>query len=218
MTRAWPVPTDGATVRIVPANESSWDDLQAVLGAADYAHHCQCQRQVWADRLWWSMPFEERALHLRRQTAAGEPDAPGTSGIVAYLGDEPVGWCEVGPRTRFRRVRNSPVAWRGRDEDKDDVTVWSAVCFVVRLGYRGRHLTYDLARGAAEHARSAGARALEGYPVVTERGRRGDVGRAQRGAPQRVPRGGVPAGEPPDDPARGGAARPLTGARVSGPG
>lgn len=165
-----PAPHDGAPVRIVPANEASWDDLQAVLGPADYAHHCQCQRQVWADRLWWHMPFEERAFHLRRQTAAGDPDAPGTSGIVAYLGDEPVGWCEVGPRAGFRRVRNSPVAWRGRDEDKDDATVWSAVCFVVRLGYRGRRLTYDLARGAVEHARSAGARAIEGYPMVTERG------------------------------------------------
>ncbi len=83
----------------------------------------------------------------------------------------------MGPRTGFRRVRNSPVAWRRRDEDKDkdDAAVWSAVCFVVRLGYRGRHLSYDLARGAAELARSAGtrsagARAVEGYPMVTTPG------------------------------------------------
>ena len=95
---------------------------------------------------------------------------PGPAAIVAYLGDEPVGWCEVGPRAGFLRVRNSPVAWRGRAEDKDDDSVWAAVCFVVRLGYRGRHLTYHLARGAAEHARAAGARAVEGYPMATEPG------------------------------------------------
>lgn len=157
-------------LRIVPANEASWEDLQAVLGRAGYAHLCQCQRQVWADRAWFPMPFEERAFHLREQTGAGDPEAPGTSGIVAYLGDEPVGWCEVGPRAGFLRVRNSPVAWRGRTEDKDDDSVWAAVCFVVRLGYRGRHLTYHLARGAAEHARAAGARAVEGYPRATEPG------------------------------------------------
>ena len=166
-----PALRDGTGVRVVPANEASWGDLQAVLGHADYAHYCQCQRQVWADGAWFPMPFEERAFHLRMQTNAGDPDSPATSGIVAYLGDEPVGWCEVGPRSGFRRVRNSPVAWKGRDEDKDDASVWAAVCFVVRLGYRGRHLTYDLARGAAEHARGAGARAVEGYPMATEPGK-----------------------------------------------
>ena len=46
--------------------------------------------------------------------------------------------------------------------------MWAAVCFVVRPGYRGRRLTYALARGAAEHARAAGARAVEGYPMATE--------------------------------------------------
>ncbi|HEY0117922.1 MAG TPA: GNAT family N-acetyltransferase [Cellulomonas sp.] len=154
-------------VHVVPANEASWEDIQTVLGAADYAHLCQCQRHVWADRRWFGMPFEERAFHLREQTNAGDPDAPQTSGVVAYLQDEPVGWCEVGPRSGYLRVRNSPVAWKGRSEDKDDDTVWSAVCFVVRRGYRGRHLTYDLARGAADHARTGGARAVEGYPMAT---------------------------------------------------
>lgn len=156
--------------RIVPANLASWEDLQAVLGHAGYAHHCQCQRQVWADGRWFPMPFEERAFHLREQTNAGDPDAPGTSGVVAYLGDEPVGWCEVGPRSGFLRVRNSPVAWKGRAQDKDDPSVWAAVCFVVRPGYRGRHLTRALARGAAEHARASGAGAIEGYPMATAPG------------------------------------------------
>jgi len=163
-------PRDGAPVRVVRANEASWEDLQTVLGRADYAHHCQCQRQVWADAAWFPMPFEERSFHLRRQTNAGDDAAPSTSGVIAYLGDEPVGWCEVGPRAGFRRGLNSPVAWKGRAEDKGDPTVWAAVCFVVRLGYRGRHLTYDLARGAAEHAAAAGARAIEGYPMTTRPG------------------------------------------------
>lgn len=157
--------------RIVPANQASWEDLQAILGRADYAHLCQCQRQRLADRLWWHMPFEERAFLLRQQTSCGDPGAEETSGIVAYLGEEPVGWCAVDRRTAFRRVRNSPVAWKGRAEDKDDESVWAAVCFVVRLGYRGRHLTYALARGAAEHARAWGAAAVEGYPMVNEPGR-----------------------------------------------
>jgi hypothetical protein len=31
-------------VRVVPANEASWEDIQAVLGTRDYAARCQCQR------------------------------------------------------------------------------------------------------------------------------------------------------------------------------
>jgi hypothetical protein len=38
--------TDPATaqVTIVPANEASWEDLKAVLGARGAAAICQCQR------------------------------------------------------------------------------------------------------------------------------------------------------------------------------
>jgi Acetyltransferase (GNAT) family. len=160
-------PADIPLVRIVPANEASWDDLQAVLGSADYPHYCQCQRQIWGDGVWWYMPLEERAGHLREQTASGNPIAPETSGIVAYLEGEPVGWCAVRPRTAYARLLNSRVPWAGRDEDREDDTVWAVVCFAVRKGYRGLGLTYALARGAVEHARSRGARAIEGYPMIT---------------------------------------------------
>jgi GNAT superfamily N-acetyltransferase len=160
-------PADIPLVRIVPANEASWDDLQTVLGSADYPHYCQCQRQIWGDRVWWYMPFEERSGHLREQTASGNPSAQETSGIIAYLEGEPVGWCAVRPRTVYARLRNSPVPWAGRDEDREDDSVWSVVCFAVRKGYRGLGLTYALARGAAVHARSRGARAIEGYPMIT---------------------------------------------------
>jgi GNAT superfamily N-acetyltransferase len=62
------------------------------------------------------------------------------------------------------------VPWAGRDEDKSDDRVWALVCFVVRAGFRGRRITYDLAAAAVDFARSRGARALEGYPMITQPG------------------------------------------------
>jgi GNAT superfamily N-acetyltransferase len=162
---------DSSEVRIVPANAASWEDLQTILGPADYAHYCQCQRQRWRGRLWWDMPFEERAERFRDQTACGNPDASETSGIVAYLGDEPVGWCSVEPRTAFGKLLTSRVPWSGREEDRADAGVWAVACFIVRRGFRGTGLTYALARGAVEHARSRGATALEGYPMITSPGK-----------------------------------------------
>jgi GNAT superfamily N-acetyltransferase len=57
-----------------------------------------------------------------------------------------------------------------RGENKDDDSVWTVTCFVVRAGFQGRGLTRVLVRAAVEFARERGARALEGYPMITEPG------------------------------------------------
>lgn len=161
--------SDGA-VTARPANEVPFADLQTVLGAAA-AGRCQCQRQVLGDREWWYMPVDERRFRLAEQTSANDPDAPETSGLVGYLDGEPVGWVAVAPRPTYRRLQGrGGIPWKGRVEDMGDASVWSATCFVVRKGYRGRGLTYELARAAVEFARSRGAAALEGYPIAAKDG------------------------------------------------
>jgi GNAT superfamily N-acetyltransferase len=156
-------------VIVVPANEASWDDLQAVFGRGGAAK-CQCQRIKLGDRLWWYMPVEERAQRLREDTDCGHPDAEGTSGMVAYLDGEPVGWVAVEPRANYRRLRGSSVPWAGRSEDPNDPDVWAIVCFAIRPGYRGQALTRPLAQAAVEYARAHGAKAVEGYPMVPRPG------------------------------------------------
>lgn len=61
--------------------------------------------------------------------------------------------------------------WTGRDEDKDDATVWAVTCFVTRVGYRRRGVTYLLATAAVDFARERGAAALDGYAMITEPGK-----------------------------------------------
>ncbi len=53
---------------------------------------------------------------------------------------------------------------------QDDASVWALTCFVVRGGFRGRRITYALARAAVDFARERGAWALEGYPMLTKPG------------------------------------------------
>jgi hypothetical protein len=45
-----------------------------------------------------------RVERLRAQTQAGQADADSTSGLVAYLGGAPAGWCAVGLRDRAARA------------------------------------------------------------------------------------------------------------------
>ena len=93
----------------------------------------------------------ERVAELCRQ------DPP--PGVLAYDGDEPVGWAAVHPRadTSFAKNRRIPHV--------DDLDVWSVWCIRVRPGHRKQGISHRLLEGAVEFARSYGAPAIEGYPV-----------------------------------------------------
>ncbi|HEX7167875.1 MAG TPA: GNAT family N-acetyltransferase [Acidimicrobiales bacterium] len=89
-------------LRIVPANEASWDDVAVVV-----------------------------------EPRASSPHWPARA------------WCGAG------------------HEDKSADDVWAITCFVVRAGHRRSGLMYALAEAARDHAFAHGARAVEGYPMVT---------------------------------------------------
>ena len=80
-------------------------------------------------------------------------------GVLAYDGDEVVGWAAVHPRadTSFARNRKIPHV--------DDLDVWSVWCFRVRPGHRQEGISHPLLAGAVEFARAHGAAAIEGYPL-----------------------------------------------------
>jgi len=155
---------------IVPANQAGCEDLQTLFGTRGEASRCQCQRYKLRPReAFRSFPVEERADRLRRQTECGHPRSQTTSGLVAYLDGEPVGWCAVEPRTAYEGlVRNNRVPWEGRSEDKADDSVWAVTCLFTRAGFRKRGISRALARAAVDFARERGARALEGYPITTK--------------------------------------------------
>jgi GNAT superfamily N-acetyltransferase len=155
-------------VAVRPANEASWSDLQAVFGTRGMACRCQCQRYKLRPReSFGSFPPEERAHRLREQTNCGHPESDTTSGLIAYLGRKPVGWCALEPRPAYGGlVRNNRVPWEGRAEDKTDGSVWAVTCFFTRAGFRRRGVGRALARAAVEFARQRGARAIEGYPMT----------------------------------------------------
>lgn len=96
--------TQDATIRVVPASEAACADLTVVFGTRGDAARCQCQWFKVSHADWNSVSREERARRLREQTGCGDSGAETTSGLVAYLGDEPVGWCAVEPRTAYPRL------------------------------------------------------------------------------------------------------------------
>jgi GNAT superfamily N-acetyltransferase len=142
-----------------------------------------------ADVCWclsYRIPSKENlALHgparRERMRELVEQDLP--PGVLAYDGDEVVGWAAVHPRadTSFARNRKIPFV--------DDLEVWSLWCVRVRPGHRGKGIAHHLVEGAVEFARAQGAPAIEGYPVDNE-GRKVDITMAYVGTRKLFERAG----------------------------
>jgi GNAT superfamily N-acetyltransferase len=160
------VTTSGIDVR--PVGAEDWQALADFFGPSGAYSGCWCA--------WWRSTSAEfdagcrsggkgnRAV-LHRLTHEGR-----VPGLLAYdVGGDPVGWVSVSPRPEFGRVLRSPTL-KPRESNRgapDDAGVWAVVCFWVPRARRGTGIGTALLAAAVDHARTSGARVLEGYPVDT---------------------------------------------------
>ncbi|MGB7962876.1 MAG: GNAT family N-acetyltransferase [Propionicimonas sp.] len=110
------------------------------------------------------MPQENLILRgTDRADKVAELMRQGPPGVLAYAGDEVVGWAAVHPRadTSFANSHKIPHV--------DDLDVWSVWCIRVRPGHRGTGISRALLAGAVKFARQSRAPAIEGYPVDNRR-------------------------------------------------
>jgi hypothetical protein len=168
-----------AAVRVVPANEATWEDVDAVVGAARcWDTPCYCQRfklsirrnPATGVRDWRATTADERAQMLREQTECGFPKSDSTSGLVAYADGQPAGWCCVEPRPAFAFIPEQRTWCKKRGQDPTDDRVWVISCFITRTPFRYTGVSRTLAKEAVEFARRRGAEAIEGYAMVTQPG------------------------------------------------
>jgi GNAT superfamily N-acetyltransferase len=151
----------GQQLSFFPLTPERWDDFEALFGRNGACGGCWC--------MWWRQTRREfEANHgaanraaMKRIVESGE-----IPGLLAYVDDVPVGWCSVAPRESFTSLERSRVLKR-----LDDEPVWSAVCFFVTAGHRGRGMADALVGAAVQHVRTNGGRILEVYPT-RPRGRR----------------------------------------------
>lgn len=130
-------------------------DVKAVIGPkSPQANVCWCLSYRIPAKLNNELRGPARGDHVRE--LCGREPAPG---VLAYDGDEPVGWAAVAPRaaTSFARNRKIPHV--------DDLAVWSLWCIRVRPGHRKQGISHHLITGAVDFARTHGAPAIEAYPL-----------------------------------------------------
>ena len=134
---------------------TSFPDVAAILGPKNPTSSvCWCLSHRVDAKTNKALVGPERGEYVRALTRRDV--APG---VLAYDGDDVVGWAAVAPRAElpFARSRKIPHV--------DDLPVWSVWCFRVRAGHRGRGVAHALLDGAVAFAREHDAPAVEGYPV-----------------------------------------------------
>lgn len=141
-------PFGAADVTIVPATTDRSEDILAAVSPG-----CWCMLPRFTER---EMPEGREAKLL--ELAAGERPP----GLLAYVNGTLAGWIGLGPIDLLPRLRRSTTL-----TNVDDLPVWSIVCFRVQRRFRGRGLMRLLVQSAVEHARSAGAPAIQAYPADT---------------------------------------------------
>jgi GNAT superfamily N-acetyltransferase len=141
---------------ISPLTSGRWPALEDLFGKAGASNGCWCMYWRIGPR-YRDRPPEDNKHGLRQLAASGQPP-----GLLAFDGEIPVGWCELAPRTDLR--------WLARTrylQAVDDLPVWSAPCFYVRRTHRRQGVMGALIQAAVAVAASAGAPALEAYPIDT---------------------------------------------------
>ena len=139
-------------IEVRPATD--FDELRTMLGPKrPDANVCWC--------LSYRIPSKENRVLVgtERGDKVQQLLEHGPLGVLAYDGDEVVGWAAVARRsdTTFATNRKIPHV--------DDLDVWSVWCIRVRPGHRKAGISHHVLRGAVDFARDAGAPAIEGYPV-----------------------------------------------------
>ena len=143
-------------VTVEPVSAGRFDDVQTVFGDRGQAAKCQCQRY----RMGW---YDHRSDNVAARRELLRDQVHEGHGLLAYLNDEPVGWCSLAPRCDYTFLRQP--TWKGRAEDKADASVWAVTCLVSRAGFRGRGVSRALVGATIDFSRNRGARAVEAYPM-----------------------------------------------------
>ena len=135
-----------------------WPQLEALFGMHGACGGCWCQWwRIAGVEHWKDVQGEVAHSRLCRQVKEGY-----AHGVLAFDGDEAVGWCSFEPRASLPRLERSP-RFKGRPGEG----VWFVGCFFIQRSWRHRGLSELLLKHAIGAMEREGARVVEAVPTAT---------------------------------------------------
>lgn len=165
---------------LTPVTSADWPAVEALFGPNGAAGGCWCQ--------WWRVEkggksWEACKGPTNRQALKQQIERGAVHAIMARRGRTPVGWCCLGPREDFPRLRKSKMARVHEAED-----AWAVACLFVSRSERGQGTGLALVQAATALAFKRGAREVQAYPAPLKDGARSVDVFAWTGVPAMFPR------------------------------
>lgn len=125
------------------------------LGAWWYHCHCAIWHHTGGMDVWDTRTAADNRDAMVERIRAGR-----YHGLLAYAGDEVVGWCRAGPRSELGLTMSKESA----PEDAERLGIVS--CFVVLPAWRGKGVARALVAGLDDHLQDLGCTRAEAHPLV----------------------------------------------------
>ncbi len=140
-------------LKVIPLDASLCDDFYRVHSVTHGEGWCYCV--AWWTPTWdnWSERTAEKNRALREQLfAQGQYD-----GYLLYVNDEPVGWCQCGPRDKLKKLCK-------QYNLISDSKMWAITCFVIVPQNRGQGLAHYFLEEILKDLENRGIRKLQAFP------------------------------------------------------
>ncbi len=152
-------------INFKPLTIDLWNDFEKLFGEKGACGGCWC--------MYWRLKRAEYNLkkgngnktEMKKIVRSGK-----VPGIIAYINDEPAGWCSFGERKDFPVLDNSRIL-----KPVDDKKVWSIICFFIAKPYRKSGLSSKMLEFVKKYVKRCGGKILEGYPVEPKQDKMQDV-------------------------------------------
>lgn len=147
--------------RVQPLTPELWPQLEALFGKNGACSGCWCVHWRVPHADYVAMRGTDAKAFFKRRVKKGPPP-----GVLAFAGEEAVGWLQIGPRADTPEWNSARRATAPLSEaDAEDARVWGATCFFIKSSARGQGVMEALVKGGVAFARANGARVIEACPI-----------------------------------------------------
>jgi len=103
--------------------------------------------------------FDAKAYSKNRETKRRLTSAGRAHGTIVFCGDDPVGWCQFGPKEELPRIDRK----RGYQPASPDT--WRVTCLFIDPRHRKSGLASYAVRESVRAMKKAGVKVAEAYPI-----------------------------------------------------
>ena len=107
--------------------------------------------------------FDSKAYEKNKELKHSLTEEGKAHGTIVYCGDEPVGWCQFGPKEELARIDKK----RGYSPSVPEP--WRITCLFVAPGHRKSGVAKFAVRESVNYMKKLKVKVVEAYPVEGER-------------------------------------------------